>query len=161
MGESELVGYTDVDWANDCLNCCSISGYAFLYAGGAISWASKQQTTVATSSTHVEYIVAAKASKELVWLCRLLCKLHEGMSGSTRLYIDNRVTNLLAHNPINHAATKHVDVRYHFIRECIANGTIDLKLIGMNDMVADILTKALAVTKHECFCQMLGMEMMP
>ena len=68
MGESELVGYTDVDWANDCLNCCSISGYAFLYAGGAISWASKQQTTVATSLTHVEYIAAAEASKELVWL---------------------------------------------------------------------------------------------
>ena len=79
----------------------------------------------------------------------------------TRLYIDNRAADLLAHNPVNHAATKHVDVRYHFIRECIANGTIDLKLIGMNNMVADILTKALAVTKHEHFCQMLRMEMMP
>ncbi len=83
------------------------------------------------------------------------------MSGSTRLYIDNCATDLLARNPINHAATKHVDVRYHFIRECITNGTINLKLIGMNDMVVDILTKALAVTKHEHFCQMLRIEMMP
>jgi len=69
MGESEFIGYTDADWANDHLNCHSISGYAFLYSGGAVSWASKQQSTVATSSTHAEYIAAAEASKELIWLC--------------------------------------------------------------------------------------------
>ena len=70
------------------------------------------------------------------------------MSGSTRLYIDNHATDLLTQNPINHTATKHVDVRYHFIRECIMDGNIDLKLIGTNNMVANILMKALAVTKH-------------
>ena len=69
MGESELIGYTDVDWANNCLNHHLISGYTFLYSGGTVSWASKQQSTVATSSTHAEYIAAAEASKELVWLC--------------------------------------------------------------------------------------------
>src|SRR5258707_7112092 len=116
-----------------------------------MSWTSKQQSTVATSSTHAEYIAAAEASKELVWLRRLLPELHEGMRGPTRLYIDNCTANLLARNAVNHAATKHVDVRYHFIRECIIDGSIDLKLIGTNDMAADILTKALAVTKHEHF----------
>ncbi len=126
-----------------------------------MSWSSKQQSTVATSSTHAEYIAAAEASKELVWLRWLLSKLREGMHGPTRLYIDNRTADLLAQNPINHATTKHVDVRYHFIRECIIDGSIDLKLIGTNDMVANVLTKALAVTKHEHFCQMLRMETMP
>ncbi len=161
MGESKLVGYTDADWANDHLNHQSISGFAFLYSGGAMSWSSKQQSTVATSSMHAEYIAAAEASKELVWLHWLLSELHEGMHRPTRLYIDNHAADLLAQNPVNHATMKHIDVRYHFIRECIIDGSINLKLIGTNDMVADILTKALAVTKHECFCQMLGMETMP
>src|SRR5258708_2216763 len=126
-----------------------------------MSWSSKQQRTVATSSMHAEYIAAAEASKELVWLCQLLSELCEGTHRPTKLYIDNHTADLLAQNPINHAVTKHVDVRYHFIRECIIDGSINLKLIGTNDMAADILTKALAVTKHKHFCQMLGMEMMP
>src|SRR5260370_36521879 len=160
MGESELVGYTDVDWANDCLNCCSISGHAFLYAGGAVSWSSKQQSTMATSLTHMESIAAANASKELVWLHRLLSELCEGMPEPTRLYIDNHTTDLLTRNPVNHAAMKHIDVRYHFIWECIEDGSIDLKLIGTNDMVADILTKTLAITKH-VFLSDAQMETMP
>jgi len=161
MGDDELTGYTDADWANNRLNRRSISGYAFMYSGGAVSWCSKQQSTVASSSTHAEYIAAAEAAKELVWLRRLLSELHEGTPGPTRLYIDNRAADLLARNPVNHAATKHIDVRYHFIRECVADGSVDLRLIGTNDMAADVLTKALAVTKHERFCQMLGMETMP
>src|SRR5260370_32012239 len=59
MGESELIGYTDADWANNRLNCQSISGFAFLYSGGAMSWSSKQQSTGVTSLTHAEYIATA------------------------------------------------------------------------------------------------------
>src|SRR5258705_5148579 len=99
MGESKLVGYTDADWANDRLNHQSISGFTFLDSGGAVSWSSKQQSTVVTSSMHAEYIAMAEASKELVWLRRLLSKLHEGTRGPTRLYIDNRTADLLAQNP--------------------------------------------------------------
>ena len=122
-------------------------------------WMSKQQSTTATSSTHAEYVAAAEAAKELVWLRHLLEELCEGMPSPTQLFINNHTTDLLAWNPMNHSATKHIDVRYHFIRDCIADGSIDLKLIGMNDMATDILTKSLAVTKHKCFCQMLRMEM--
>ena len=118
----------------------------------------KQQSTVATSSTHAEYIAAAEASKELVWLRRLLSELHKGIKGPTTLHIDNRAADLLAHNPVNHAATKHIDVRYHFICECIADGSINLRLVRTNDMVADILTKSLTHVKHERFCHALGME---
>ena len=106
----ELIGYTDADWANDCSNCHSISGYAFLYSGGAISWMSKQQSTVATSSTHAEYIAAMEAAKELVWICCLLTELQEEVSGPTILHIDNHAADLLARNPVNHAATKHIDI---------------------------------------------------
>ena len=153
-----LVGYMDADWVNDVSNWRSISGYAFLYAGGAVSWMSKQQSTTATSSTHAEYVAAAEAAKELVWLRRLLSELREPTYGPTTLYIDNRAADLLARNPVNHAATKHIDVRYHFIRECIADGSVNLSLIGSNDMMADIMTKSLVWTKHDRFCLMLGME---
>ncbi|SRR5258707_666646 len=146
MGDSELVGYTDADWANDRSNCCSISGYAFLYSGGAVSWMSRQQSTITTSSTHTEYIAAAEATKELVWLCCLLTELQEQISGPMVLHINN------------HAATKHIDVWYHYIRECITDGSIVLKLIRMNDMAADVLTKSVTNMKHEHFCLMLSME---
>ena len=125
-----------------------------------MSWMSKQQSTVATSSTHTEYIARTKASKELVWLRCLLSELCESVCQSTPLHIDNRAANLLARNPVNHAATKHIDVHYHFICECIQDGSINLRLIGTNDMVADLLTKSLAHVKHERFCHMLGMETM-
>ena len=149
MGGRDLIGYTDVDWANDHTNRWSISGYSFLYSGGMVSWMSRQQTTVVDSSTHAEYIAAAEASKELVWLRRLLMELKEEVVGPTPLYIDNHAADLLARNPINHSTTKHIDVRYHFIRECITDGLLGLRLIGTNDMAADVLTKSLAHTKHE------------
>ena len=121
---------------------------------------SRQQTTVADSSTHAKYIAAAEASKELVWLRRLLTELKEGVLGPTSLHIDNHVANLLTWNPVNHGAMKHIDVQYHFIWESIADRSINLKLISMKEMAVDILTKSLACIKHEWFCLMLGMEMM-
>ncbi len=119
---------------------------------------SKQQSTVVTSSTHAEYIAATEAAKELVWLCHLLTKLKEEISGPTVLHIDNCAADLLARNPVNHAVTKHIDIRYHYIRECIMDRSVVLKLIGTNDMAANVLTKLVVHTKHECFCLMLGME---
>ena len=124
-----------------------------------MSWMSKQQSTVMTSSTHAEYIAGTEASKELIWLQCLLSVLHEGIYQPTPLHIDNRVADLLMWNPVNHATMKHIDVQYHhFICKCIGDGSIDLKLISTNDMAADLLTKSLACVKHECFCHMLGME---
>ena len=160
MGDGDLVGYTDADWANNCTNHHSISGYTFLYARGVVSWMSKQQSTIAMSSTHAEYIAAAEAVKELVWLHHLLTKLQEDVLGSMVLHSDNCTADLLARNPVNHAMTKHIDIRYHYIRECIADGSVMLKLIRMNDMAANILTKSVVNTKHEHFCLMLGMEML-
>ena len=119
---------------------------------------SKQQSTVATSSMHTEYIAAAKASKEIIWLCCFLLELCQNIPTSTTLYIDNRTADLLTQNPVNHSVTKHIEVQYHFIWECIQDGSIVLKLIGMKDMAANVLTKALSHLKYDCFCQMLGME---
>ncbi len=101
-----------------------------------MSWMLKQQSTVATLSTHAEYITGTKASKELVWLRCLLSELCEDIYQSTPLHINNRAADLLAWNPVNHTATKHIDVQYHFIQECIRDRSINLRLIGTNDMAA-------------------------
>ncbi len=143
-GGGDLFGYTDADWVSDPMSRQSVSGYTFLYSGGVVSWMSKQQSTVMTSSTHAKCIAAAKASKELVWLWNLLSKLHEDISQPTTLHIDNRAADLLACNPVNHVATKHINVWYHFIRECISDKSINLSLIGTNDMAANLLTNAFA-----------------
>ena len=82
------------------------------------------------------------------------------MSEPTVLYIDNHAVDLLVRNPVNHTTMKHIDVCYHFIRECIADKSIELNLIRTNDMAADLLTKSLACIKHKHFCCMLGMETM-
>ncbi len=116
------------------------------------------KSTIATSSTHTEYITTTEAAKELVWLHRLLTKLQEGVSGLTTLHIDNCATDLLARNPVNHAVTKHIDVQYHYIRECITDGSIKLRLIRTNDMAANVLTKSVINMKHKHFCLMLSME---
>ena len=136
MGGGNFIGYTDVGLANDAINCHSISGYMFMYSGGAISWMSRQQSSTALSSTHAEYVATAKATKELVWLRRLLSEVRKEVVGPTTLYIDNRAADLLARNPINHLATKHIEVHYHYICECVADGQVALHLIGTNDMAA-------------------------
>ena len=140
MGGGGLVGYTD---AYDTTNCCSILGFTFLYAGGTISWMSKQQLSTALSSTHVEYVAAAEAAKELVWLHCLLSKVCKDVVGPTTLYIDNWAADLLACNPMNHSPMMHIDVCYCYIWECIHNGLISLQLIGSNNMAMDIMTKSL------------------
>ena len=91
-------------------------------------------------------------------LHRLLTELQEEVSSPTVLHIDNCAADLLARNPINHAAMKHIDVQYHYIRECITDGSLKLKLIRTNNMAADVLTKSVVHMKHERFCLMLGME---
>ena len=78
--------------------------------------------------------------------------------GPTTLYINNHAADLLARNLVNHSATKHIDMHYHYIHECITDGSVALHFIGSNNMAADILTKPLGWTKHDHFCLMLGME---
>ena len=115
----------------------------------------QQQSTVPSSSTHARCISTAGASEGLILLHCLLYELCENVLNLKPLHIDNRASDLLAQNPVNHAAMKCIDVCYHFICKY---KSINLKLIGMNHMGADLLTKSLVHVKHEHFCQMLGME---
>ena len=142
-----LEGYSDADWGAG-EDRKSISGYVFTLAGGAISWSSKKQATTALSTTEAEYIALVQAAKESIWIQGFLKELGYTVANSNLIYGDNQGSIALANNPEYHARTKHIDIQYHFIRECVQNNKIALTYCPTADMVADGMTKALAREKH-------------
>jgi hypothetical protein len=123
--EACLSGYSDSDHAGDSNDRKSISGYAVLYGHGAVIWSSKKQNCVSVSSTEAEYVAASEATMDLAWVRQLLADLQKPPGGPTKLYIDNESAVKLAVNPVFHSRTKHIDVRYHFIRDMVEKKQID------------------------------------
>jgi hypothetical protein len=136
----------------------STGGYVFNLGSGAISWSSKKQTAVALSTCEAEYMAMTQSAKEAIWLRKLFRELKSSDSDSlpTTIYPDNQGAIALAKNPEFHSRTKHIDIQYHFVRECIDRGQIKLEYIPTNDQVADGLTKALPPTKFLKFRDGLG-----
>ena len=124
-----MVGYTDADWAGNAANRRSTLGYAFSLGSAAIAWSSKKQLTVALSSTEAEYRGAAVATCEAIWLKRLLKDLQEEVSDPTTIYCDNLSSIQLAKNLVFQARTKHIEVHYHFVREHVLSGEVELQYV--------------------------------
>ena len=144
-----IYGYSDSDHGGCKNSRKSTSGYVFMASGGAISWRSKKQTSVATSSCEAEYIASCLASKEAIWLSRLHSDLIGKPSADPiRISIDNQGTIDLASNSIINDRSKHIDIQYHFIRECIHQKKISLSSCPSKENAADPLTKPLHRVKH-------------
>jgi hypothetical protein len=139
----ELYGYCDADWAGDIETRRSTTGYVFMLGGGSISWASKLQPTVALSSTEAEYMAACAAVQEAIYMRRLLGDLKCEQVQPTIIWEDNQGCIAMSKNPIHHKRTKHLDIRYHFTREKVESGEIDLKYVSTEHQLADLLTKPL------------------
>ncbi len=151
-----LLGYTNSDWASNVNNCKSTSGYVFTLGGGAVSWSSKKQPTVALSSTEAEYIAGAHTAKEATWLRLLLSELRQDMSSPTTLHVDNQSAIAIAWNPEFYDRTKHIDVHYHYICQVVDDGTVCLVYTPTQEQVADILTKGLPPMSHIKFTGAMG-----
>jgi hypothetical protein len=154
----ELVGYSDASYAPNSEDRKSISGYLFQMNGAAISWKSKKQPIVSLSSMEAEYIAITAAIKEAKWLA----KLEEELLLKTKktkmtIFEDNQSTIKTAKNEIHTDRSKHIDVRYHFVREQIQVGAIDIRYCPTGEMTADLMTKALGATKHAKFSESLGL----
>ena len=144
----ELLGYCDADFASDTDTRRSTTGYVFLLHGAAISWASRRQQTVAVSTTEAEYMAAANATKEALWLRKLLRDLH--ISCPTVLILaDNQSAIKLLKNPVSSQRSKHIDVIYHFARERVARKEVEFEYIPTDKMLADNLTKPVPKSKLE------------
>lgn len=155
---AQLVGYSDADFAGDRDSRTSTSGYVFKYAGGAISWRSKRQTVTAQSTMEAEYVALSYAPRELVWLRRLLGELKfQDVSSQLVLYSDNEGAISFSRNQTLNDRTKHIQVKYHFIREHVENNTISLQHISTLQMTADVMTKNLSSIKHLACTRGLGM----
>ena len=143
-GEGTTIkGYADSDWAGDRDTRRSVTAYVFILGGAAISWGSKLQPTVALSSSEAEYMAACSAVQEAVHLRLLLKSLGYEQVGCTTIYEDNQGCIGMSKNPILRKRAKHIDIRYHFIRERVASGDVKLVYIETENQLADILTKPL------------------
>jgi hypothetical protein len=152
-----LTGYADADgsMADDRH---AISGYAYIIHGGAVSWSAKRQQIVSLSTTESEYVAAAHAAKEAKWLRSLIQQLFNVEMAPTTLFSDNQSAIALAKDHQYHARTKHIDIRYHFIRWIIDQGVLRLVYCPTDDMIADALTKALPSTKVKHFAVEFGLS---
>ncbi|KAG6397726.1 hypothetical protein SASPL_143896 [Salvia splendens] len=153
-----LVGsLRDSDWAGDNDDRKSTSGYVFYMGDTAFTWMSKKQPIVTLSTCEAEYVAATFSVCHAVWLRSLLAELGWSQKEPTTICVDNKSAIALSKNPVFHNRSKHIDTRYHYIRECVANQEIQVEYVKSQDQVADIFTKPL---KHEDFIKirtLLGM----
>jgi len=137
----------DADYAGDRDTRSSTTGYVFTLNGGCVTWSSKRQVSVSLSTTEAEFIAASEATKEAIWLRKLLAELGHECIEPTELYIDNQSAIKLSRNPEFHRRSKHIDVRHQFLCEKQRNGEIDTKYVKSAEQIADALTKPLCCEK--------------
>ncbi|KAG8480092.1 hypothetical protein CXB51_025341 [Gossypium anomalum] len=153
----EVIGYIDVDFARDLNRRRSLTSYVFTIGGCAISWKVTLQTIVALSTIEAEYMAITEASKEVIWLKGLFSKLNKDLQISI-VFCDNQSAIFLIKDQMFHERTKHIDVRYHFVRDIIAHGDIIMSKISTHENPTDMMTKSLPITKFEYCLDLVGVH---
>ena len=136
------IGFSDSDWAGDPDDRRSTNGYVFFYGKSPICWKSKRQATVALSTAEAEYIGLSMATSEAIWLRSLITELGEPDHAPTIIFGDNQSSIAMAKNHSSrHGRAKHIDIRHHFLQNCMDNKQIEFRYCPTLKMVADILSK--------------------
>jgi hypothetical protein len=146
-GSPALTAFTDSDWVGDPYDMRSTTGITVFLGNNPITWVSKKQHTVSRSSTEAEYQAFATGAAELAWLRQVLCDLGIFLSSAPAIWCDNTSAIALASNPVFHSRTKHIEVDYHFVRECVVRGDLHLHFISTEDQLADLFTKPLSTPR--------------
>lgn len=141
--KSDLFGFTDSDYAGDSDDRKSTSGYVFMLGTGVVSWSSKKQPIVTLSTTEAEFVATTACACQAIWLKKILEELQFKEDGPTLIYCDNISAIKLSNNPVLHGRSKHIDVKYHFLRDLMNDGVINRVYCRSEDQIADILTKPL------------------
>jgi len=158
-----LQDFSDADWAGDYETRRSTTGFMFIFGGAAVSWTSKLQKTVALSTMEAEYMALCEASKEAVWLDKLIQRVtmlvtqSDTLVGPANIKVDNSGCIDFAKNPVEHKRTKHIDIRCHFVRDAITTDKVTLEHCPTDEMAADPMTKELSKVKHDKHVKTMGM----
>ena len=148
--------FTDADYAGSDVDRRSTSGYCTYVWGNLVTWRSKKQSVVA-SSAEAEYRSMANGVCELLWIRRVLEELKLRIDLPMKLFCDNKAAISIAHNPVQHDRTKHIEVDRHFIKENLDAGIICIPFVGTTEQTADVLTKGLFRPVFEKMISKLGM----
>ncbi|GJY65031.1 retrovirus-related pol polyprotein from transposon TNT 1-94 [Tanacetum coccineum] len=155
--KASLEVYTDSDYAGDMDDRRSTSGSAFLLGSAAVSWSSKKQPIVTLSTTESEYVAAASCACQCIWLRRILEELGHKEENTTVIWCDNMSTIQLSSNAVFHGRSKHIDIRFHFLRDLVRDGVVELSYCSSEEQVADIMTKPLKLDQFLKLRNRLGM----
>ncbi|KAL0558914.1 hypothetical protein IC582_003501 [Cucumis melo] len=120
VSDSKLCEFIDSDWASSLDDRRSVSANVFTLGSGVITWSSKKQATVALSSSEAEYAAATSAACQAIWLRRMLTELQHEQEGATVIFCNNKATISMMKNLTFHSRIKHIDIRFHFIRDLVA-----------------------------------------
>lgn len=163
-GESanQVICYSDADYGGDRVDRKSTTGNLFMLGGGPISWRSRKQTAVATSTTEAEYVALATAAKHAKWLAQLLTdigypKYISKNQRTVQIHADNKSAITLVDQPQLNERTKHIDIAYHFARDLKERNIIAVDYVPTHSMLADGLTKPLPKERLEQHREEMGL----
>lgn len=134
-----------------------MTGVIFFLGKSPVSWQSQKQRVVALSSCEAEYMAATAAACQGIWLSRLLGEMLNKEAARPKLLVDNKSAISLAKNPVFHDRSKHIEIRYHFIRECVEQGRVFIDYVRTSEQLADALTKALGRLAFQELRRRIGM----
>jgi hypothetical protein len=151
-----LHGYTDSDWMGSTVDWKSTFGYCFSLGSIMISWSNRKQGSIAQSTIEEEYIVASVAGREVVWFRKLLSDLFSAELEPTVIHCDNQSCINLSENPVFHDRSKHIEMRYHYVRYMVQKNILSIQYVSMAEQTTNILTKPLFLKKFVYFRDKLG-----
>ena len=156
-GQSEIVDYSDSDWAGDKSDRKSTSGFVFLFAGGALSWKSKKQTVVARSTAEAEIVALDLAAREALWYRKLAAELQLDKSAKEiTIHEDNEAAIAISAKHRRTPRTKHIDIQYFAVCDDVALKKIKISPVASEENISDVFTKPLEKTKFTKFRKMMG-----
>nr|CAD1822910.1 unnamed protein product [Ananas comosus var. bracteatus] len=156
-GHLKIEAYYDADWASSSDDRRSTTGYCTFVGGNLVTWRSKKETVVARSSAEAEYRAMTHGVCELLWLKRFMQELGLENHRPLILYCDNKAAINIAHNPVQHDRTKHIEIDRNFIKEKLDEGILCIPFVKSRDQLADILTKGLGSSIFNNIVYKMGM----
>ncbi|CAI7743618.1 unnamed protein product [Closterium sp. NIES-54] len=158
-GTLKLSCFTDATWASEDEDQSSVGGFVCMVGGGPVSWRSKKQSEIAQSSREADYMAMYHAIKEIVLLRKLMEDMGAKQEGPTPLFSYSEAAIGMANNPILNGLNKHMKIKWHWVRQMVKEGIVELHHVKASKQTADFLTKRLPESAHWKCAKMCGMAL--